>query len=148
MTVSLKVSSSEVARQVLVVVVVFGLLVFISFECAREIQENPPIVYQDQEEQMAKKSESTFWVPGQKYFVRTVTMYLTGELVSIEGPNESELVFKNAAWIACTKRFADSIAKGEFEEIEPYPEDMQVVLNRTAVIDACKWEHDLPRTQK
>ena len=142
-------SSEASVRDVVVMLVVLGALGALGglgFSCIDWAEQRS----QDREEenQMAKKSESTFWVVGWKYFIRTVTMYLTGELVSIEGPNESELVFKNAAWIACTKRFADSIAKGEFEEVEPYPDGTLVVLNRTAIIDACKWEHELPRTQK
>jgi len=93
-------------------------------------------------------SKSTFWVVGKKYFIRTVTMYQTGELVSIEGPNDSELVLKDAAWVACTKRFADSLRTGEFEEVEPYPDGELVLVNRSAVIDAYPWKHELPRTQK
>ncbi len=135
-------------------VVVYGvwclvalLLVYVTLSFV-ESNGPGPAVRGHEEVEMKEKKASMFWVPGKKYFVRTVTMYIVGELALIEGPNDSELVFKDASWIACTARFSESMAKGELAEVEPYPDDEPVLVNRSAVIDAVAWKHELPRKQK
>lgn len=82
---------------------------------------------------------------GKNYFIRTVTMNFTGCLVAV---HEHELVFKDVAWIADTKRFADSMKTGEFEEVEPYPDDKSVIIGRGALIDAHIVDWALPRKQQ
>ena len=81
---------------------------------------------------------------GKNYLVRTVTMILTGRLVEV-GPQE--LVLEDAAWIADTERWWDSLSTGKLREVEPYPEG-RVIVGRGGIIDACVWAHALPRTQK
>lgn len=90
-----------------------------------------------------KQSDKTVWERGKKYFIRTVTNYLTGRLVDV---TEQELVIEDAAWIADTGRFADALKKATFKEVEPYP-DGPVIVGRGSVIDACEWSGDLPREQ-
>jgi hypothetical protein len=82
---------------------------------------------------------------GQNYFIRTVTFYFTGELVSV---GEQELVLRNAAWIADTGRFMDAIKTGTLNEVEPFPDGEEVIVGRAAIIDAVRWSHPLPRAQK
>jgi hypothetical protein len=91
----------------------------------------------------SKKSDRTVWERGKKYFIRTVTNYLTGRLVEVTG---QELVIEDAAWIADTGRFADALKKAKFSEVEPYP-DGRVIIGRGSVIDACEWTRGLPREQ-
>jgi len=91
------------------------------------------------------KTEKTPYVIGKKYLIRTVTMIYTGKLEKIF---EHELVISTAAWIAETARWADSIKTGKFNEIEPYPENSEVVIGRDAILDATIVEWELPRTQK
>ena len=79
---------------------------------------------------------------GANYFIRTVTMALTGRL---ERVTASELVLMDAAWIADTGRFAQAVASGEFDEVEPFP-DGEVIVGRGALIDACVIPK-LPRVQ-
>lgn len=81
---------------------------------------------------------------GEAYFIRTVTLYYTGRLVAV---HEHELVLEDCAWIACTKRFADTFKEGAFDEVEPFPPG-PVVIGRGAIIDACIWPKDLPREQR
>jgi hypothetical protein len=45
---------------------------------------------------------------------------------------------EDAAWIADSGRFTQAVASGDFSEVEPFPTGMQVIVNRTAVIDAVK----------
>ena len=84
-----------------------------------------------------------FFIEGKKVFIRTVTNYFTGVIRSID---DSGIVLGQAAWIADTGRFADTLAQGTLSEVEPYPGDVYVA--RAAIVDACEWTHDLPRTQK
>lgn len=81
---------------------------------------------------------------GRNYFIRTVTMALTGKLVAV---TKQELVLENAAWIADTGRFANFLISGVASKVEPFP-DGQVVVGRGAVIDAVIVGWPLPRKQK
>jgi len=83
------------------------------------------------------------WVVGDAYLIRTVTMTLTGRLREIHA---HELVLDDAAWIADTGRFATALKNGTLSEVEPFPG--AAIVGRGAIVDACKWTHDLPRTQK
>jgi hypothetical protein len=85
----------------------------------------------------------TFFVIGEKYLIRTVTMIYTGKLAD---QSATELKLIDAAWIPETTRWADCLLKGEFLEVEPYPNE--VVLFKAAIVDCSVWRHDLPRTQK
>jgi hypothetical protein len=80
---------------------------------------------------------------GKNYFVCTVTRYFTGKLIAIY---KNELVFEDAAWIADTGRYADSLKSGVFNEIEPI--EQKLIIHRSAIVDACEWVHKLPREQK
>jgi len=80
---------------------------------------------------------------GKNYFVRTVTHYLTGRVLRV---TQQEIVVEDAAWIADTGRFSDSIRNAEFIEVEPYPPG-EVIIGRGAVIDAVQIS-ELPKVQK
>ena len=83
---------------------------------------------------------------GQAYFVRTVTHYYTGRLVTV---TDSDIVLRDAAWIADTGRFADALKTGTLNEVEPYPDpNIGVVISRGAIVDATIWNHPLPMEQK
>jgi hypothetical protein len=84
------------------------------------------------------------WVIGEKYLIRTVTMILTGQLLSV---GKHELSLGNAAWIADTGRYADNIKSCQFNEVEPYPADRIVIVGRGSLIDAVTIDK-LPSTQK
>ena len=81
------------------------------------------------------KQDGSHWEIGKPYFIRTATYHLSGRLVKVAG---SELVLEDAAWIADSGRFTQAVATGDFSEVEPFPTGMQVIVNRTAVIDAVK----------
>ena len=80
---------------------------------------------------------------GVNYLIRGVTHYYTGRLKAV---TETDLVLGDAAWIADTGRFADALANGTLNEVEPFAGD--VIVSRAAVVDATEWTHALPRTQK
>ncbi len=92
---------------------------------------------------ISKKEQSCPWELNKNYFIRTVTMHLIGELSFI---SDKELVLKNASWIADSGRFHTALKDGELNEVEPFIED--VIVNRGSIIDATKWLHDVPRSQK
>lgn len=90
-----------------------------------------------------KESSNEAWEIGENYLIRTVTMIDTGRVVMV---TPQEIVLEDAAWIADTGRFADALAKAEFNEVEPFPAG-RVIIGRGAIIDAVKIAR-LPRSQK
>ncbi len=90
-----------------------------------------------------QSSNSTPFEVGKKYLIRTVTHIDVGECVSIVG---GFVILKDAAWIADTGRYHDCLTKGDFKEIEPYPNDVFVSIG--CICDATEWKHELPRGQK
>jgi len=83
------------------------------------------------------------WIVGEQYFIRTVTMALTGRLT---GVNAQELVMDDAAWIADTGRFSDFLKSGSASEVEPFPN--AVIVGRGSIVDTCVYQHELPREKK
>lgn len=82
---------------------------------------------------------------GDKVFVQTVTHYFTGEVVM---RTKSDIVLRKAAWIADTGRFAQAMANGALNEVEPFPDETIVRVNRGSIIQIATWPHPLPRAQK
>lgn len=82
---------------------------------------------------------------GKNYFIRTVTHHLTGRLVEV---HQQELVLVDAAWIADDGRLSDALKSGNFSEIEPYADDLRIIVGRSSIIDAQVFSHKLPRSQK
>lgn len=85
------------------------------------------------------------WVVGASYFIRTVTHHYTGKLVSVY---QDCIVLVDAAWIADDGRFAQAVKDGSFSEVEPYPDGVEVIINRGSIIDACQVGFVVPRGQK
>lgn len=79
---------------------------------------------------------------GENYFIRTVTHHYTGRLVEVY---PQELILKNAAWIPDDGRFSDAVDQGSFSEVEPYPDNREVILGRATVLDAIIITFPLPR---
>jgi hypothetical protein len=80
---------------------------------------------------------------GKNYLIRTVTMIDTGRLVAV---TPQELVLEDAAWIADTGRFSDSLATCNFNEVEPYPA-VRVIIGRGTVVEALQIAK-LPKEKK
>lgn len=84
------------------------------------------------------------YILGYFYEVRTVTMIFTGKLVGIYA---KELVLVDAAWVAHTGRYAQAVASGNYKEVEPFPNDQEVIIGRDAIISVTTIPK-LPRTQQ
>ena len=82
---------------------------------------------------------------GNNVFIRTVTHYYTGH---VEAVSKTEILLSTCAWIADTGRFADALKLGKFNEVEPYPADNIVSVERGGVVDTSDWKHPLPTEQK
>jgi hypothetical protein len=85
----------------------------------------------------------TFWQPGKKYFIRTVTHHHTGVL---REANAQAIILEKAAWISDDGRFQDSLANGQFAEVEMFP-DAPVYIGLGSIIDAVEVK-DIPTSQK
>ena len=83
------------------------------------------------------------FVIGKKYFVRTATYHVLGKLEYIY---PKELVLSSASWIADSGRFNAALVSGEFQEIEPFVNN--VIVSRGGIIDATEWTHELPSQVK
>lgn len=94
---------------------------------------------------MSKTTAAIPGLSGTNVFIRTVTHYFTGK---VERVTKSWIILSSAAWIADTGRFADALRSGSLNEVEPYPDDAIVRVNRDGVIDIANWKHELPRKQK
>ena len=84
---------------------------------------------------------------GKNYFIRTVTMSLVGKLKAVF---DDTLVLSEASWVADSGRFHNMLKSGlqseSSSEIEPFIND--VIVSRSALIDATVYDFPLPTTQK
>jgi hypothetical protein len=81
-----------------------------------------------------------------KVLIRTVTNYYVGELVDTD--EEGFLSLAHASWVADTGRFSAALKTGTLSEVEPYPADDVVLVNKGAVVDIAPWHHELPEKVK
>jgi hypothetical protein len=79
---------------------------------------------------------------GEKWFFRTVTYHLVGEVKKIVG---RFAFMKNASWIADSGRFNEAIKNGTLSEVEMVGD---AFINLDTVVDFFPWKHDLPKTSK
>ena len=89
--------------------------------------------------------KSGFYQLGEPYLIRTVTMIYTGRLIK---SSDTELVLTEACWIPDTGRWQQACQNGSFDEVEPYPKDAELIINRGAVLDLFKVDFKLPAVQK
>lgn len=72
------------------------------------------------------------WEIGKHYFIRTVTMHVTGTLTMV---TDQELMLKDAAWIADSGRFNEALKDiSKCKEVEPFKNP--AILGRGSIIDA------------
>lgn len=90
-------------------------------------------------------NDDSHFVIGKNYFIRAVTYHYIGTLVKV---SKTELVLKDASWIASSGRFMNAVKEGKLSEVEPYPDGELVIIGRGAIVDASVWLHKLPRDQK
>ena len=86
-----------------------------------------------------------FYQLGEPYLIRTITMTYTGRIVKA---SDKELVITEACWIPDTGRWQQACENGTFDEVEPYPKDAEVILNKEALLDLFKINFKLPTEQK
>lgn len=79
---------------------------------------------------------------GGKFYFRTVTYHLVGEVEKVVG---SFAYLKGASWVADSGRFSDAIKNGSLNEVEPVG---PAAVNLDTVTDFFPWSHDLPTEQK
>lgn len=90
-----------------------------------------------------QKPRKSPFVPGSKWFIRTVTNFWTGEVVSVVG---GFIVLKTCAWIADAGRYSDAVSADALREVEPAEDGTLVAI--ASIVDARPWTGDLPTKQK
>ena len=79
---------------------------------------------------------------GGKYFFRTVTYHLIGE---VKNRIANFLLLEDAIWVADSGRFMQAIQNGELGE---YEEVGKAYVNLNSVTDFIPWIHKIPKGQK
>jgi hypothetical protein len=79
---------------------------------------------------------------GSKFFFRTVTYHLVGEVKKIVG---RFAFLKDASWVADSGRFMEAIKNGTLNEVEPVGD---AFVNLDTVVDFFPWKNKLPKEQK
>jgi len=79
---------------------------------------------------------------GKKFFIRTVTYHLVGEVTKRIG---QYLQLKDASWIGDSGRFSNAIKEGTLDEVEPVG---IAFVNLNSITDFFPWKHKLPKEQK
>lgn len=92
--------------------------------------------------QVAKIKPFPFKV-GDKVFIRTVTIYYTGEICAY---GDGWITLNTVAWIADTGRFHEFLTEGKCNEYEGFPDTVSVPTG--SVIDITPWRHALFVGQK
>lgn len=92
-----------------------------------------------------KQSQSHSYEVGKNYFIRTVTMAYVGKLVGI---TDTDLLMEECSWIPDTGKYHEFLMNGQPTEVEPYPQDRPVGINRFSVIDFSEWKHSLFKKPK
>lgn len=86
---------------------------------------------------------------GSNVFLRKITMILTGHVEAIEHDgNVWWISLSAAAWIADTGRYAQAVATGVFNEVEPYPDDVAIKVPLGDLVDGFEVAWKLPRKQR
>ena len=95
------------------------------------------------------KQSFVIFAEGEKVFIRTVTNYLVGEVVSVQQVGEqSFVVLKNASWIADMKRFHDCLKNGFAMDAEIEPVTGVCAVSIGSMVDVFGWQHALPDKQQ
>ena len=91
----------------------------------------------------AEKADLTCYndMIGKRYFLRTVTYHVVGEVIGVFG---TFIQLKNASWVADSGRFMDAILNGNLNEVEPI-KNIVWNVNMSTVVDFGLWKHPLPR---
>ena len=76
---------------------------------------------------------------GMAVFIRTVTYHYTGRIVRV---TPLAVTLEKASWIADSGRFSEAMNSGEFSEVEPYPNEVTIMIG--SIVDYTKWPHPLP----
>lgn len=79
---------------------------------------------------------------GKKFYIRTVTYHLVGEVKKRMG---AFLELSGASWVADSGRFMNAIKDGDLSEVEPVG---TAWVNLSSVVDFFPWKHSLPTKQK
>lgn len=74
-------------------------------------------------------------IKGKPVFIRTLMNYYTGRVKRI---TKNAIELTEAAWIADTGRFSTAMSKGDFSEVEPYPDGITVAVSRCNIIDTSR----------
>ena len=109
-----------------------------TLEVSEETYEKIKDQLQDEDVELSSYDD----LVGKKFFFRTVTYHVVGEVTKRFG---TFVALKNASWVADSGRFMNAIKDGELNEVEPIG---SWNVNLASVVDFGLWKHALPKEQK
>lgn len=80
---------------------------------------------------------------GKTYFIRAIPFHFVGRVTAT---TSEEVTLEDAAWIADSGRFSNALSSGEFDEVEPFVNPVNIRLS--AVCDYTEIDCTLPLSQK
>ena len=93
---------------------------------------------------ICKDAKHEYFPIGKQVSIRTVTMIYVGTLIDV---TENDFILTKAAWIADTGRWNQYCAKGSASEVEPYPSEYIVTVNRSAYLDLFEIDGDFSKVK-
>ena len=100
-------------------------------------------VRKDTVSNVTKDPKHGYYPVGKQVLIRTVTMIDVGILVDV---TDHDLILQKASWVADTGRWSDCLSgKVMANEIEPFPADKIVGVNRGAIIDWVEYNGDVSK---
>ncbi len=82
---------------------------------------------------------------GDSYYIRTLSFNYAGRLAAV---HHDVLVLTHASWIPEDDRFHVTLSRGTFREVEPYPSEARVLVNRAVIVDMTAFPFQLPTQPK
>ena len=96
---------------------------------------------------MATKKKTTksgcILVVGASVVIRAIPFHYVGRVAALTA---TSVILDKAAWLADSGRWSDFLATGSANEVEPYPDRVEVMLS--SIADVAPFAHSLPLARK
>ncbi|MCB0415781.1 MAG: hypothetical protein KDD50_15695 [Bdellovibrionales bacterium] len=91
-------------------------------------------------EQPKCSNKKSFYIVGDDYVLRTVTMIYLGQ---VKEETEDAIILEDCAWIPDTSRWSEFLQGKKPQEMEPYNQD--VIVYKGALLDATRMTKKIKR---
>lgn len=86
---------------------------------------------------------------GSNVFIRGAVWHYIGKIVGFQDfGHDTLIVLDQASWVCDSARWSVTMATGELNVVEPYPDGCLVRVVLSTCQDIADWSHPLPRKAK